>query len=98
MKTSIGLFAAIAAIATLLNVLPARAQTPPDLVELERQVSLELAHVRDGGPTDPAKREKLYEASQSEQKGETEIKSSDYKDAEQSLLHARELLRKIRED
>jgi hypothetical protein len=98
MKTSIRLFAAIAAIATLLNVLPARAQTPPDLVELERQVSLELAHVRDSGPTDPGKREQLYEASQSEQKGETEIKSSDYKDAEQSLLHARELLRKIRED
>ncbi len=98
MKTSIRLFAAIAAIATLVNVLPACAQTPPDLVELERQVSLELAHVRDSGPTDPDKREQLYEASQSVQKGETEIKSSDYKDAEQSLLHARELLRKIRED
>ncbi|MGA6971495.1 MAG: hypothetical protein WBY93_07680 [Candidatus Binatus sp.] len=98
MKTSIRLFAAIAAIATMVIALPALAQTPPDLVELERQVSLELAHVRDSGPTDPAKREQLYEASRSVQKGETEIKSSDYKDAEQSLLHARELLRKIRED
>src|SRR5208282_5606621 len=97
MKTRVRLFTVIAAVIATVNVFPALAEPPPDLVELERQVSLELAHVRDSGPTDPAKREQLYEASQSEQKGETEIKSSDYKDAEQSLLHARELLRKIRE-
>jgi hypothetical protein len=98
MKSHVRLFAALAAVSILMDVLPALAEPPPDLVELERQVSLELAHVRDSGPTDPAKREELYQASQSDQKGETQIKAGDYKGAEVSLLHARELLRKLREE
>jgi len=63
------------------------------LVDLERQVSLELAHVRDSGPTDPAKRKQLFDASQLEQKGEAAIKSGDYKSAEDSLLQAQVILR-----
>jgi len=98
MKTRVRLFTVIAAVIAMVNVFPALAQTPPDLVELERQVSLELAHVRDSGPTDPVKRQQLYDASQAEEKGEAAIKSGDYKSAESSLLHARELLRKLRED
>ena len=98
MRTRLRLFAAIAAVALQANVLSALADPPPDHVELERQVSLELAHVRDSGPTDPVKRQQLYDASQSEQNGEAAIKSGDYKGAENSLLHARELLRKLRED
>ena len=35
-------------------------------------MSLELAHVRDSGPTDPVKRKQLYDASQLVQKGEAE--------------------------
>ncbi len=68
---------------------------PPDLVKLERQVSLELAHVRDNGPTDDTRRRQLFEAKQLEQKGEDAIKSGDYKSAEDSLLHARVLLRQL---
>lgn len=68
---------------------------PPDLVKLERLVSLELAHVRDNGPVDDSKRRQLFAAQQLEQKGEDAIKSGDYKSAEDSLLHARVILRQL---
>ncbi len=98
MKTGARLFTAIAAIATSVGVFPALAASPPpDLVEMERQVSLELAHVRDSGPTDPVKRKQLFDASLLEQQGEAAIKSGDYKSAEGSLLRAREILRHLRE-
>jgi hypothetical protein len=90
------LVAALAALAILAGDFPATAASPsPELVSLERQVSLELAHVRDSGPTDPAKRKQLFDASQLEQKGEAAIKSGDYKSAEDSLLRARAILRQL---
>jgi len=88
---------AIAAIVAT-SVRPARAiagSPPPDLVKLERQVSLELAHVRDIGPTDDIKRKQLFNARQLEQKGEAAIKSGDYKSAEDSLLQAHVILRQL---
>ena len=98
MRTGAQLFAAIAVIATLVDTCPAMAASPPpDLVEMERQVSLELAHVRDSGPTDPVKRKQLYDASQLEQKGEAAIKSGDYHSAETDLLQARDILRHLRD-
>ena len=91
------LFAAIAAFAIFVKVSPAiAASPPPDLVEMERQVSLELAHVRDSGPTDPDQRKQLFDASQFEQKGEAAIKSGDYKSAQQNLSKARDILRHLR--
>jgi hypothetical protein len=96
MRTSARLFAAIATIAILAGVHSAMAESPPpELVTLERQVSLELAHVRDNGPTDPVKRKQLFDASQLDQKGEAAIKSGDYKSAEDSLNQARAILRKL---
>lgn len=90
------LFAATAALATLAGAYPALAASPPpDLVELERQVSLELAHVRDSGPTDPVKRKQLFDANRLEQEGEAAIKSGDYKSAENNLLRARTILRQL---
>jgi hypothetical protein len=87
------LLAAIGALATLPAVSPAMAASPPpELVTLERQVALELAHVRDTGPTDPVKRKQLFDANQLEQKGEAAIKAGDYKSAEDSLLKARSIL------
>ena len=71
------------------------ASPPPELVKLEREVSLELAHVRDSGPTDPVKRMQLFNASRLEEKGEAAIKSGDYKSAEDSLLQARVILRRL---
>lgn len=96
MKTGARLFAAIAALAIFADCRQAiAASPPPELVKLERVVSLELAHVRDSGPTDPAKRKQLFDASQLEQKGEAAIKSGDYKSAEDSLLRARVILREL---
>ena len=97
MKTPTRLPAAIALFGLFLNVLPAIAAPPADLVETERQVSLELAHVRDSGPTDPVKRKQLYDASELVQKGEAEIKSGDYRSAETDLLQARDILRHLRD-
>jgi hypothetical protein len=96
MTTSTRVLAAFVAVASLTNAFWALAASPsPDLVELERRVSLQLAHVRDSGPTDPVKRQQLFDASQLEQKGEAEIKSGDYKSAEDSLLRARTILRQL---
>jgi hypothetical protein len=68
---------------------------PPDLAKLEKLVGLELAHVRDAGPTDPAKRKMLFYARQLDQHAEDSIKSGDYKSAEENLLKARVLLRQL---
>ena len=96
MKNRVRLFAALAALAIFGDLSRASAASPsPELVNLERQVSLELAHVRDSGPTDPDKRKQLFDASNLEQKGEAAIKSGDYKSAEDSLLQARTILRQL---
>ncbi len=96
MKTRARLFAAIAALTAMVETCPAMAASPsPELVTLERQVSLQLAHVRDSGPTDPGKRKQLFDASQLELKGEAAIKSGDYKSAEDSLLKAQAILRPL---
>ena len=96
MRTSLKLLAAIAfAIAAPAPILAG--SPPPDLVKLEKLVSLELAHVRDNGPIDDAKRKKLFTAKQLQQKGEDAIKSGDYKSAEDSLLQARVILRQLAE-
>jgi hypothetical protein len=71
------------------------AAPPPDLVKLERLVSLELAHVRDVGPTEPVKRQQLFEARQLDQKGEDAIKAGDYKSAQDCLLRAQVILRQL---
>ena len=92
LKVLAALAFAIAAPAPILAGAP-----PADLVKLEKLVSLELAHVRDNGPIDDAKRKKLFTAKQLQQKGEDAIKSGDYKSAEDSLLRARVILRQLAE-
>ncbi len=97
MRAHIRLIAAMAAIATsVARPDPLIAGSPPpELVKLERQVSLELAHARDSGPIDDSKRKQLFNARQLEQKGEDAIKSGDYRSAEDSLLQARVILRQL---
>jgi hypothetical protein len=98
MRKGARFFAAMAALAILVERWPAIGASPsPELVTLERQVSLELAHVRDSGPTDPAQRKQLFDASQLEQRGEAAIKSGDYKSAEDSLLKSQAILRQFSE-
>jgi hypothetical protein len=95
MITRARLIAATAAFAILTEACAALAAPPPELVNLERRVSLELAHVRDNGPTDPVKRQQLFDASQLEQKGEVAIKAGDYKSAEDSLEKAHAILQQL---
>lgn len=97
MKARLKLLAAMAAIATSVASpdLLIAGSPPPELVKLERLVSLELAHARDSGPIDDSKRRQLFSAKQLEQKGEDAIKSGDYKSAEDSLLQARVILRQL---
>ena len=97
MRTSLMLLAAMTAIPiAIARPDPLIAGSPPpDLVKLEKLVSLELAHVRDTGPIDDTKRKKLFTAKQLEQKGEEAIKSDDYKSAEANLLQARVILRQL---
>lgn len=75
----------------------AAAPAPPDLVKLEKLVGLELAHVRDAGPTEPAKRKMLSDARGLDQQAEDSIKAGDYNSAEENLLKARVLLRQLNE-
>jgi hypothetical protein len=96
------LYSLIFAIAFLLSGLlllnPVRldaAPVPPDLVKLEKLVGLELAHVRDIGPTEPAKRKMLSDARALDQQAEDSIKAGDFQSAEQNLLKARVLLRQL---
>src|SRR5260370_37389052 len=74
------LFVALAAIAmTMAGPEPLLAGSPPpDLVKLERLVSLQLAPVRHNRPVDDAPRKKLFHARQLAQKGEDAITSGDY--------------------
>jgi hypothetical protein len=81
---------------TLLAIAPVLARAgsppPPEIVNLDREVSLRLAHVRDQGPVEDTKRHQLSQAADLEQKSEKEIAAGDYKDAESDLLAAKTIL------
>ena len=67
-------------------------ETPAGLIALEREVSLKIAHVRDEGPTDHAKRAMLSQAERLDQRGEQEIAAADYQGATRDLLAANKIL------
>jgi len=64
---------------------------PPDLANLEREVSLKIAHVRGEGPTDPVLRQKLHDAEHLDAKAEQEIGAGDFRSAEDDLVKANAL-------
>jgi hypothetical protein len=68
---------------------------PADLTRLERQVSLEIAHVRITGPTNAADLKQLGLAQQAQFAGEKAIAAGDYKQAEQDFLRANVLISAI---
>jgi hypothetical protein len=82
----------VAALLFLLRPGTAAAQTPPDLVNLDREVSLRLAHVRDQGPVENVKRQQLSQAADLQQKSEKAIAAGDYKSARSDLLAAKTIL------
>ena len=67
-------------------------QPSADLRNLERDVSLKLAHVRDEGLTDPRRREQLHQAQQLDLQAEHAISSGNYDAAEESLVKANAIL------
>jgi hypothetical protein len=79
---------------------PVRGQTPappPELITLERQVSLKIAHVRIKGPTNAADLKQLGLAQRAQFDGEKAIASGDFKRAEQDFLRANVLISAINE-
>src|SRR5579885_1683534 len=66
-----------------------------ELRQLERKVSLKLAHLRDQGPTDPAMRERLHQAQELDLKAEQAIAAGDYAAAEDALVKANAILGRI---
>lgn len=83
-------------IATLAGAIPALAgpatpKPPADLTNLEREVSLKIAHVRGEGPTDPGQRQKLHDAERLDAKAEQEIGAGNFRSAEDDLVNANAL-------
>lgn len=70
---------------------------PPELITLERQVSLKIAHVRIKGPTNAADLKQLGLAQRAQFDGEKAIASGDFKQAEQDFLRANVLISAINE-
>lgn len=70
---------------------PNSPKPPADLANLEREVSLKIAHVHDLGPTDPGDRQKLDEAQRLDAKAEKAIDAGDFRSAEDDLVKANAL-------
>jgi hypothetical protein len=86
--------------ATLALVLPtlalaAGANPPPELLQLERQVSLKMAHARDEGITEPSKLKTLAEAQAVDAEAEKALKAGEYERAENDFLKTKALLHNL---
>ena len=68
---------------------------PADLIQLERQVSLKMAHARDEGYTDAARRKTLADAEKVDAEAEKSLKDGEYERAENDLLQAKVLLHNL---
>ena len=84
-------------IAVLLLLIPAVARSaganpPPELVQLEREVSLKMAHARDEGFTDAARRKTLADAQAVDAEGEQALKGGEFERAENDFLKTKVLL------
>ncbi len=86
-------------IAILWLALPALAQAganpPPELLQLEREVSLKMAHARDEGLTDPAKLKTLAEAQSLDAEAEKALKDGEYERSENDFLKTKTLLHNL---
>ena len=76
----------------------ARQAPPPEIQQLEREVALKLAHVRDEGPEDSQRRERLSAAHDADLRAEQEIERRDFTAAEADLIKAKSLLADIHID
>jgi len=73
----------------------AGANPPPELVQLEREVSLKMAHARGEGYIDAARRQTLAEAEKVDADAEKALHDGEFERAENDLLQAKLLLHKL---
>ena len=88
------------AIASLAAALAARAAgpnqpPPPELIQLEREVSLKMAHARDEGYTDTSRRKTLADALKVDAEAEKALKDGEFERAENDFLQAKVLLHNL---
>jgi hypothetical protein len=89
------LIAMIFALALPGLTLAAGANPPPELLQLEREVSLKMAHARDEGITEPAKLKTLADAQAVDAEAEKALKAGEYERAEDNFLKTRVLLHNL---
>jgi len=75
--------------------LAAGADPPPELAQLEREVSLKMAHARDEGYVDAARRKTLADAQAADAAGEKALAGGDFAHAEDDFLKAKVLLHNL---
>ena len=89
------IMAAMLALAITPPALAAGANPPPELLQLEREVSLKMAHARDEGFIEPAQRKTLADAQAVDLEGEKALKDGEYERAENDFLKTKTLLRNL---
>jgi hypothetical protein len=68
---------------------------PAELLSLEREVSLKMAHARDEGFTEPTQVKTLADAEAVDTAGEKALKDGEYERAENDFLQAKVLLHNL---
>ena len=91
----LSIIAAVFVLGFASAVLAADAKPPPELLSLEREVSLKMAHARDEGYTEPAKVKTLGDAEAVDAAGEKALKDGEYERAENDFLKAKVLLHNL---
>ena len=71
------------------------AAPPAELLQLEREVSLKMAHARDEGNTEPGKLKTFSEAQALDLEAEKALKAGDFERAENDLLRVKTMLRNL---
>ena len=92
-------FAGTLAVILMLNAPPparaADANPPPELLQLEREVSLRMAHARDEGFTDRAKLKTLADAQAVDAEAEKALKDREFERSENDFLKTKALLHNL---
>jgi hypothetical protein len=68
---------------------------PPELLQLEREISLKMAHARDEGFTDPPRMKTLADAQAVDAEAEKALKDGEYDRAENGFLKTAVLLHNL---
>ena len=90
------IIAAILSLALLPRLASAAGpKPPPELLQLEREVSLKMAHARDEGFTEPSKLKTLSDAQAADAEAEKTLKDGDYERAESGFLKTKVMLHNL---